>query len=99
MSRLLQYITEDEATQLVAWGRTFGKNHGIMPDEKGFFEMCVKHMNPKMGDADAYCARVKDAYHGSTMWRSGSGTPKTKAQVEKDVKANQNYPEDKNRRI
>lgn len=82
--RLKHYLIEAEGLEeLRKWGETFGKNHGVMPDEHGFFDMCVKHMKDKVDDAEAYCARVKDAAYGSTMWR---GKGKSKAEIAKDVK-------------
>ena len=82
--RLEQYIKEAEGKEeLKKWGQTFGKHHGVMPDEHGFFDMCVKHMKDKIDDAEAYCARVKDAYNNSTYWR---GKDKPKDEVEADVK-------------
>ena len=90
MSRLIQYINEEDADQLRKWGESFGKNHGKMPDEKGFFALCVEHMGKHMDDPEGYCARVKDAYAGSTHWR---GKGKSDKEVKKDVKDNQNYPD------
>ncbi len=89
MTRLLKYITEEEAEQLRKWGETFGKNHGKGPKDHGFFDLCVEHMKGKIDDPEAYCARVKDAAYGSTMWR---GKDKSKKEIKKDTKSNQNYP-------
>lgn len=62
----------------------FGKTIGKMPDEKGFFDACVKKMKSKMGDqAEGFCASIKDAEFGSPNWR---GKGKTKKEVKKDVK-------------
>mgnify|MGYP000894376671 FL=1 len=90
MARLIKYLTEEEAEQLRKWGETFGKNHGIMPGEKGFHKLCVEHMKDNIDDPEAYCARVLDAFHGSTYWR---GKDKSKKEIKKDTKAHQNYPE------
>ena len=54
---------------------------------KAFFEKCVKKMKGKMDNPEGFCASLKDEQHGSTYWR---GKGKTKNQVTKDVKANQN---------
>lgn len=81
-------ITEkSDADKLTRWGHTFGKTHGTYPDEKGFHELCVLHMEDNVEDAPAYCARVKDVYNQSTYWR---GKGKSKKEVESDVKAHQN---------
>ena len=86
--RLEDYLKEAEGlTELEKWGKTFGENHGKMPDEKGFFDLCVEHMSEKIDDPKAYCARVKDAFNNSTYWRSGAGEKKSKAEIAKDVKA------------
>jgi len=90
--RLLEFLTESDFDKLARWGHTFGKNHGIMPDEKGFHSLCVEHMEGKIDDAPAYCARVKDAYFGSQHWR---GKGKSEKQVKADVKANPDYPKGK----
>jgi len=91
MTRFEKYINEEEAEQLRKWGKTFGKNHGIMPGEKGFFDLCVKHMKDNIDDPESYCARVLDAYYGSTYWR---GKNKTKKEIKKDVKKHKNYPKE-----
>ena len=81
--RLEQYIKEAEGKEeLKKWGQTFGKHHGVGPTEHGFFDICVKHMKDKIDDAEAYCARVKDAYNNSTYWR---GKDKPKDEVEAEV--------------
>ena len=82
--RLEDYLKEAEGlAELEKWGKTFGENHGKMPDEKGFFDLCVEHMSGKIDDPKAYCARVKDAFNNSTYWR---GKDKPKGEVESDVK-------------
>jgi len=90
MSRLIQYINEEDADQLRKWGESFGKNHGKGPKDHGFFDLCVSHMKDHISDPEAYCARVKDAAYGSTHWR---GKGKSDKEVKKDVKDNQNYPD------
>lgn len=55
--------------------------------QKGFFDKCVKKMQGKIDNPEAFCASAKDELHGSTMWR---GKGKTPQQVGKDVKAKQN---------
>lgn len=72
--------------KLARWGKTFGENHGKFPNEKGFHELCVTHMEGHIDDAPAYCARVKDVWYGSTFWRS----KKTEKDIEHDTKKHQN---------
>jgi len=55
--------------------------------QKGFFDICVKKMQGKVSNPQAFCASAKDELHGSTMWR---GKGKTPQQAGKDVKAMQN---------
>jgi len=93
--KITSYITgldEEENDKLARWGNTFGKNHGKYPDEKGFHSLCVEHMTDNIDDPAAYCARVKDAWYGSTFWR---GKEKSDKQVKSDVKNNTNYPKGK----
>jgi len=65
----------------------FGKTVGKGPKEKGFFDACVARMEGKEGfdkeKASGFCASIKDAAHGSPMWR---GKGKTKKEVKTDVK-------------
>ncbi len=62
----------------------FGKTIGKSPKEKGFFDACVKRMEPKMGEkAKGFCASIKDAAYGSPNWR---GKGKSKKEVESDTK-------------
>jgi hypothetical protein len=82
---LQEYINEEH--DLAKWGETFGKNHGKMPDEAGFHKLCVAHMKGNIDDPEGYCARVKDAFTGSTYWR---GKDKTTKQAKKDIKKHQN---------
>ncbi len=81
-------LEDDESNKLARWGFTFGENHGKLPDEKGFFDLCKEHMAGNIDDPDAYCARVKDAYIGSTYWR---GKGKTEKEMKSDTKKHQNY--------
>lgn len=82
-----EYLFEDEDEKIAKWGETFGKNHGIYPDEKGFHAVCVEHMEGNIDDPDAYCARVKDVYIGSTYWR---GKDKSEKEVKADIKKHKN---------
>lgn len=84
--RFKNYLIEKgDLETLAKWGETFGKKHGKMPDEHGFFDVCVLHMKGNIDDPEGYCARVKDAYYNSTYWR---GKEKSKEQIKKDVKNN-----------
>jgi hypothetical protein len=87
--RFQSFLQEDNNDKLARWGDTFGEKHGIMPDGKGFHTLCVEHMTGNIDDPAAYCARVKDAYMGSTYWR---GKDKSKKEVKADVKKHPNYP-------
>ena len=51
--------------------------------KKGFFDKCVKRMQGKIDNPEAFCAATKDEAHGSTFWR---GKGKTPQQAGKDVK-------------
>jgi hypothetical protein len=85
-----QYLMQEEydADKLARWANTFAKNHGGMtPDDKGWHEVCVDHMEGNVDDAPAYCARVRDVWKQSTYWR---GKNKSEKEVESDVKANKN---------
>lgn len=54
------------------FSETLGKN----PDEKGFFNVCVKEMSSKEGfteeNSKGFCARIIDKWKGTTKWRTGS---------------------------
>jgi hypothetical protein len=90
INKLTNYLIEgDDQDKLARWGETFGKNHGTYPDEKGFFDTCVTHMKGNVDDPEAYCARVKDSYNGSTFWRGKDKKPK---EAKSDIKKHQNYP-------
>jgi hypothetical protein len=85
-----QYLMQEEydADKLARWANTFAKNHGGMtPDDKGWHEVCVEHMEGNVDDAPAYCARVRDAWKGSTYWR---GKGKSEKEAKADVKKHQN---------
>jgi hypothetical protein len=84
--RLYKFMNEDDNDKLARWGNTFGENHGILPDEKGFHEACVTHMEGNIDDPEAYCARVKDSFMQSTYWRN----KKSDKEVKAAVKAHQN---------
>ena len=93
IERIDEMLVEDDAeNRLARWGKTFGKNHGKYPDEKGFHELCVTHMEGNIDDAPAYCARVKDNYMGSSYWR---GKGKTKKEVDTAVKEHPNVKKGK----
>jgi hypothetical protein len=92
ITKKLTGLNEGNQDKLARWGQSFGKKHGIMPDEKGFHELCVEHMTGNIDDPAAYCARVKDVFSGSTYWR---GKDKSKKEVKADVKKHQNYPKGK----
>lgn len=51
--------------------------------KKGFFDKCVKRMQGKIDNPEAFCAATKDEAHGSTFWR---GKGKSPQQTGKDVK-------------
>ena len=64
--------------------KKFGKTIGKSPDEHGFFDVCVSHMEKEMGEqAKGFCASLKDTYYGGSGWR---GAGKSKEQIKKDVK-------------
>jgi hypothetical protein len=95
--RFEEYIIEDELIEeylsegpIKSKGWTqksvskFGKTIGKGPKEKGFFDACVARMEGKMGEqAKGFCASLKDAAHGSPMWR---GKGKSEKEVKTDVK-------------
>ena len=85
-------VNEEDADKLARWGKSFGENHGKMPDEAGFHALCVEHVTGKIDDAPAYCAAVKSAYLGSDYWR---GKGKTAKQVAADVKKHPNIKRSK----
>jgi len=59
------------------FAKTISKNIGKDVDEKGWFDACVRKMEPEMGEgAKGFCASVKDEYFGQTKWRSGDKTIK-----------------------
>lgn len=94
IERLGHILNESEVERMVHWAKTFGENHGVAPTEKGFFDVCVKHMTESMGEegAKGYCARAIDATKGSTYWR---GKGKDEGEAEKDVEEHPNYPKTK----
>ncbi len=65
----------------------FGKTIGKSPKEHGFFDACVSRMEGKKGfdsgKAKGFCASIKDASYGSSMWR---GKGKTKKEIKAGVK-------------
>jgi len=97
VEKIRRMINEEETERMIRWVKTWGKNHGIMPDEKGFFDKCVASMDDELGDdgAKRYCARAIDTWKSSTYWR---GKGKTEKEAEQDVEANQNYPRSKAKR-
>lgn len=79
-----------DADKMARWANTFAKNHdGMTPDDEGWHDICVTHMEGNVDDPDAYCARVRDAWKGSTHWRSGR-SKKSQKQIKADVAAHQN---------
>jgi len=55
--------------------------------KEDFFDKCVKRMQGKVSNPEAYCASVKDSVYKSTYWR---GKGKTPQEVGKDVKKHKN---------
>lgn len=66
-----QYLNEvSNEERLLQWADTFAENHGgKTPDDEGWHELCVLHMEDNIDDPDAYCARVRDIWKGKTTWR------------------------------
>ena len=68
----------------------FGKTIGKDPQAHGFFDACVSRMQGKKGfdekKAKGFCASLKDASYGSSMWR---GKDKPKKEIKADVKKTQ----------
>jgi hypothetical protein len=94
ITKIDHMLNESETERMVRWAKTFSENHGLYPDEKGFFDVCVTHMSDSLGEENAkgYCARVKDVWSGSTHWR---GKDKSKEDVKSDTEDNKNYPKSK----
>jgi len=92
--KLKKHLMNEAPIQTKGWTKQslekFGKTIGKMPDEKGFFEVCVNEMKNKDGfneeKAKGFCAAIKDYQHNSPMWR---GANKTKKEVESDTKKHQ----------
>lgn len=59
--------------------------------EEGFFDKCVKKMEGKIDNPQAFCAAAKDELHGSTYWR---GKGKSPQEAGKDIKKHQNVKQD-----
>jgi len=84
--RFKQYINETgfkkypkgwNRSSVRKFAKTISKNMGKDVDEKGWFDACVRKMEPEMGEgAKGFCASVKDEYFGQTKWRSGDKTVK-----------------------
>ena len=73
------------------FAKTISKNIDKDTDEKGWFNACVRKMEPEMGDgAKGFCASVRDEYFGQTKWRSGDKSVKpgkvSKKINEEDIK-------------
>lgn len=88
--RLSKYLSEEPISSK-GWTKEsikkFGKTIGKDPGDHGFFDTCVKRMEPKMGEqAKGFCASIKDAWYNSSMWR---GKDKSKKDIKKDTKENQ----------
>lgn len=63
---------------VVKFARTLGKETGLGPRDKGFFDACVAKMSKHFGEgAKGFCAAVKDSSWDTTMWR-GKGKSKSK---------------------
>jgi len=90
VKKIENYLLSEEydADKLARWANTFAKNHdGKTPDDKGWHALCVEHMEENVDDPAAYCARVRDAWKGSTYWR---GKGKSEKEAKADVKKHQN---------
>jgi hypothetical protein len=94
IEKISRLLNEEEVERMIRWIKTFSANHNVDPDKKGWFDVCVEHMEDEMGEegARAYCARAKDTWKGSTYWR---GKGKSEKEVAADVEANPNYPKSK----
>lgn len=55
--------------------------------KENFFDKCVKRMEGKVSNPQAFCASVKDEAYGSTHWR---GKGKSPQEIGKDVKKHKN---------
>jgi len=76
---------------VIKFAKTLTKESGKNPDEKGFFDECVKKLRDPFGDgAEGFCAAIKDEAFGSTYWR-GSG--KTEKEVKAKIAKHKNVPE------
>jgi len=69
---------------------------GKKATQKGFFDKCVKRMEGKIDNPEAFCASIKDERHGSTFWR---GKGKTPQQAGKDVKRIRNVQQEGIRKL
>lgn len=47
----------------------FAKSLSGDPSSKGWFDACVKKMEGKLDNPQAFCATVRDEAKGTTMWR------------------------------
>ena len=78
-----EFMEDDElkesAVRTAGWTKSsvekFGKTIGHPADKKGFFDACVAKMKGRVGDAQGFCASLKDTYYGNTEWR-GKGKEK-----------------------
>jgi len=76
---------------VIKFAKTLTKDTGKKPDEKGFFEACVKKLESHFGEgANGFCAAIKDEAYGSTYWR---GKGKTEKETKTAVKSHKNVPE------
>lgn len=92
MSRFKGFIKETVGGKLPdGWDKEsvvkLGKSMGISPGDKGFFTACVTKFDGKMGNAEGFCANIKDVFYSSTYWR---GKGKDTSQVDKDTKEHPN---------
>lgn len=75
---------------VIKFAKTLTKDSGKNPDEKGFFDECVKKLEGHFGEgAQGFCAAIKDEAYGSTYWR---GKGKTEKEVSADVSKHKNVP-------
>jgi len=51
------------------FAKSLTKETGKSPDDKGWFDACVKKIKGKLSDPEAFCASVRDEAKGTTMWR------------------------------
>jgi hypothetical protein len=94
IEKISRLLNEEEVERMIRWIKTFSENHNVDPEKKGWFAVCVDHMEDEMGEEGArvYCARALDTWKKSTYWR---GAGKSEKEAAADVAANPNYPKSK----